>query len=58
MLAQLKTDIDTAWDEASELVESMGGFNDEELIENRDALEGRAQRIVECLYRYAEWKED
>lgn len=58
MLVKLKEDIDIAWDEASELVESMGGFNDEELVENRDALEKRAQRIVECLYKYAEWKGD
>ena len=52
-----KEDIDTAWDEASELDLSFDGLNDDELIECREALRNRAQRIMACLHKYAEWKE-
>ena len=57
MLDQLWTDIDNAWDEASELDLSFDGLNDEELIACREALRGRAQRIMACLHDYADWKE-
>ena len=52
-----KEDIDTAWDEASELDLSFDGLSDEELVECREALRDRAQRIMACLHKYAEWKE-
>ena len=52
-----KEDIDTAWAEASELDLSFDGLNDDELIECREALRNRAQRIMACLHKYAEWKE-
>ena len=52
-----KEDIDTARDEASEHDLSFDGVNDDELIECREALRNRAQRIMACLHKYAEWKE-
>ena len=58
MIAKLKTDIDNAWDEASELDLSFDGLSDEELVECRKALRDRAQRIMACLHDYAEWKEE
>jgi len=57
MLAKLKEDIDSAWDEASELDLSFDGLSDDELIACREALRGRAQRIMACLHDYADWKE-
>ncbi len=57
-IAQLKADLDSAWDEASELDLSFDGLNDDELIECREALRDRAQRIMAHLHNYAEWKEN
>ena len=57
-LAQLKRNIESAWDEASELDLSFDGLSDDELVECREALRDRAQRIMACLHDYAEWKEE
>ena len=58
MIDQLWTDIDNAWDEASELDLSFDGLSDDELIACREALRERAQIIMACLHDYAEWKGD
>ena len=43
-------DLDTAWHEAEELSSAFEELTDEELIESRDTLQGRAKHIMTILH--------
>ena len=53
-MSKLQEAINTAWDEAEEIHSGLEEMTDEEVIETRTALKGRAYNIMWALNEYAE----
>ena len=52
-MSKLQDAIDTAWDEAEEIHSGLEEMTDEEVIETKEALKGRAYNIMWVLNEYA-----
>jgi len=55
---QLQDSIDTAWNQAEEIHSGLDEMTDEEIIETRNALKNRANKIMCALDSYAKSKEE
>ena len=57
-MSKLQDAIDKAWDEAEEIHSGLEEMTDEEVIETRKALKGRAYNIMWALNEYAKGAEE